>query len=276
MHKAAILNNKAILKLLLKYGASKDVCDYFGKKPVKYTGDEDTKSIFETKFECKDRVQKIFCCKKITAYCYYIEDVYKNKLKTLKNVKIENNYSPKKITHFFIRKTHKVSLKMFVAMLNGCLIVPQEFIDNLANDNYFFDVANYTYINNLELNRGIQRAMTNSFLKMPQLFDGIRFYIHGHKARVTVKNIKMTRQELASLITEGGGKILPRAPTPSTCEAFSNFPYHSNNERSTCRCCHYIIYEEHDPPSLLYQMPDLKHRSSSWLVDCIINFTMVG
>lgn len=272
LHKAAILSNKKIIKLLLEYGASKDFVDFFGKKPIDYINDENLQRKFDVNFESTGRVQKLFLCKKITAFCYYIEDAYKSKLKSLKNAKIENDYDPKKVTHFFIRKTHKISVKIFLAMLNGCLIVPQEYIDNIIKDNYYIDFPNYVYIDNVKLNKGIQKAMLNSLLKMPLLFDGIRFFIHGHKKRIPVNEIKISKDDLSSLITAGGGKILPRAPTPTTCKDFRSFPYHSTQGYSSDRCCHYIIYEEDDPPAPLYQMPDLKHKSSAWFINCIINF----
>lgn len=275
LHKAAILNNKTIIELLLKYGASKDVCDYFGKKPIDYVDDHDMRKVFDTDFNIVNRVQELFCCKKIVAYCYHIENEFKEKLMGLKKVKIENEFDPKKVTHFYIRKTHKASVRIFSAMLNGCSIVPQESIDDFLKDQYFIDIPNYTFISKFELNIGIQKAMVNSLLKLPQLFDGVCFYIHGHRSFVPVYRMKITKADLIKLITEGGGKILPRAPTPRTCEVFKHFPYHSNKEQQSSRCCHFIIYEEKYPPAPLYQMADLKHKSSKWLIDCITKFNII-
>lgn len=274
LHKAVVIRNKAIIELLLKYGASRNITDYFGKKPQDYVESGDISDLFDTHLDCTERVQELFLSKKISAYCYYIEEEYKNKLNTLKNVKIESDFVPKKISHFFIRKTHKVSIKILSAMLSGCTIVPQEWIDNILNDNYFFDIPKYTYILNCDLNSGLQKAMMNSCLKLPKLFDGIRFYVHGHKTKISVGLLKITKADLFKLIAEGGGKTLPRAPTPTTCRDFANFPYHSNKESQVSKCCHYIIYEDDDPPLPLYQMPDLKHKSSKWLIDCIINFSI--
>lgn len=273
LHKAVLIKNKSIIELLLRYGATKDICDYFGKKPQDYIEDLEIMKIFKTHCETIDTIQEIFFSKKISAYCYHIQDEYIDKLKNLKNVKIENTFIPKKITHFFIRKTHKVSVNIFSAMLCGCIIIPQEWIDSIVRDDYFFDIPNYTYIFNSELNCGIQKATINSCMKLPQLFDGISFYIQGHKKQISIGHLKITKDILLKLINEGGGKNLPRAPTPTTCKDFRNFPYHSNKDhRSTC--CHYIIYDENDPPAPLYQMPDLKHKSSKWFIDCIINFNI--
>lgn len=274
LHKAAVLNNKSLIKLLLKYGASKDVLDYFGKKPIDHIKDPEINQLFDSKIMIKNRIEEIFCCKKMVAYCYYIDNTFTNKLKQCKNVKINNSFDPKKVTHFIIKKTHRPSWKIFLAMVNGCSIITQEKIDDYLKDNYFVDIPNVTFIQNFELNIGIQRAMMNSLLKLPQLFDGIRFYIHAHKHKVSLDRIKISKEELISLIIEGGGTILRRAPTPNTCEEFKNFPYHSNKDGNTSRCCNYIIYEEQNPPKPLYKMIDLKHKSSEWLISCIMHFTI--
>lgn len=274
LHKAVLINNKPIIELLLKYGASKYICDYFGKRPQDYIEDRAIKQIFHTHIGNTERVEELFLSKKISAYCYYIEDKYIDQLKSLRNVKIEHTFLPKKVSHFFIRTTHKPSVNIFSAMLSGCTIVPQEWIENIINDNYFLNIPKFTFVLNKDLNSGLQQAMINSYLKLPKLFDGIKFYVHGHKNKISVGQLKITKEEILKLISDGGGKTLPRAPTPSTCEDFKNFPYHSNKENQVSRCCHYIIYEENDPPAPLYQMADLKHKSSKWLIDCIINFNI--
>lgn len=275
LHKAAMLNSKELIELLLKYAALKNVCDYFGKKPIDYLDDQDIKPIFETDYKITDRIEELFCSKNIVAYLYYIEKEFIDKLKGFHKARIENEFDPKKVTHFFIRKTHKPAIKIYSAMVNGILIVPQEYINHFIEDQYFFDITTCTYILNYELNKGIQQAMLNSYLKLPQLFDGIRFFIHGHKSKISVNEIKITKEELVGLITDGGGKMLPRAPTPRTCEEFKNFPYHANLDKNTSRCCHYIIYEENDPPAPLYKMPDIKHKTSNWLINCVTQFCII-
>lgn len=273
LHKAATLGDEHMIRLLLQYGANKYICDYFGKKPIDYVQSIKIRKIFEEQFQEKELIEKLFCSKKFTPFCYYIDKGYTQKLQEAK-VKIEENYAAKKVSHFIIRKTHKPSVKIFVALLEGCTIIPQECINDFLKGNYFIPVPTYTFLYNNELNAAIQKGMMNSLLKLPSLFDGIKFAITGHKSPVKVNDIKLNKESLVELIKAGGGVVLHRAPTPRTCENAMNFPYHSNITK-TSRCCHYIIYEENNPPMLTYQMSEIKHRSSKWLLNCITSFTIL-
>lgn len=274
LHKAVTLEHISIIQLLLKYRAEKEVIDYFGKKPMECTRSEKIKNIFSENITYIDKTEELFYRKKINVYFYYIEESYKQKLTRSKLVRVIKEYDAKKVTHFFIRKSHKLSLKIMVAMLDGCFMLPQEWIDDFLKSDYFVPIPNYNFISNPKLNSGIRKAMLNSVMKLPKLFDGINFFIHGHNNTVEIHNLRITKNSLISLITSGGGKILHRAPTPSTCENTFNYPYHSNINGKVSRCCHYLIYEEQNPPTLQYQMAEIKHRTSKWLIDCILNFTM--
>lgn len=274
LHKAVTVGNVKMIELLLKYKADKERIDYLGRKPLDCTLNESIKNMFTENITYIDKVEELFCRKKINVYFYYIEEEYKQKLSKSKFVSIMKEYDAKNVTHFIIRKTLKLSLKIIVAMLDGCFLVPQEWIDDFLKNNYFISIPNYIFISNPQLNNGIRNAMLNSLLKLPKLFDGIYFFIHGHNNPVEYHNLRLSKSSIILLITSGGGKILHRAPTPSTCENIFNYPYHSNINGKVSRCCHYLIYEEDHPPTLQYQMAEIKHRTSKWLLNCIISFTI--
>lgn len=273
LHKAVICQDAQIVKLLLQYGADRDAIDYFGKTPLDYAQHtKDVESIFNEKIEIINVMPQLFCCKKMVAYCYYIEPRYKTKLKQNK-IRIEEDYNANKVTHFIIRKTHKISIKILMALLDGCTIVPQEYIDNFLKQDFFISIPDYTFIHLPLLNTGIQKSLMNDLLRLPKLFDGISFYITNHTTHVVIHDIKVKKHNLEAIIVAGDGTLLHRAPTPSTCEAKINFPFHASN--TNAKCCNYIIYEEHKQPLLMYNMAELKHKSSKWLLDCALNFTIL-
>ncbi|KAJ8925854.1 hypothetical protein NQ315_009706 [Exocentrus adspersus] len=276
LHKAVTLENVSLIKILLRYDANRETLDYFGKKPIECSSRVEIKNIFRESIDCDciSRYQEVFCQKKINVYFYYTEELYKRKLGKSKLVKVVKEYDAKKVTHFIIRRTHKLSVKIMTAVLDGCFLLPQEWVDDFLKDNYFIPIHDYTFISHRELNKGIRRAFLNSLLKLPKLFDGINFHILGHNNNIEIYNLKFSKNSICLLITSGGGKILHRAPTTAICENIVNYPYHANINGKLSRCCHYIIYEEKKPPTLQYQMAEIKHRSSKWLVDCIINFTI--
>ncbi|CAH1116762.1 unnamed protein product [Phaedon cochleariae] len=272
LHKAAVSQNIDIIKLLLEHGADQELIDLHGKKPVECTMDEDIQKIFINPPSCLERVEHLFCNKKIVPFCYYIENEYENKLKQL-NIKIQNTYD-KKVTHFILRRTHKLSLKILIALLDGCTIVPQEWIDQFLKNDHFIPIPHYSIIFNKKLNEGIQKALIFKLLKLPKLFDQLNFYIYGHKSVILLYNVKFNKDSLGNLIKSGGGKLLHRAPTPGTCDSVVKYPFHARNTTAS-KCCNYIIFDENSPPELRYQMPEIKHRSSKWLVNCIISYTLL-
>ncbi|XP_057662041.1 BRCA1-associated RING domain protein 1-like isoform X2 [Diorhabda carinulata] len=272
LHKAVICQNSQIVKLLLQYGANRDSIDYFGKTPIDYAQcTKEIKSIFDEEIEIINIMPQLFCCKKMVAHCYYIDPSYEAKLKQSK-IKIEENYNAKKVTHFIIRRTHKISIKILTAMLEGSTIVPQEYIDNFLKQDFFISIPDYTFINIPLLNTGIQKSLMNNLLRLPKLFDGISFYITNHTTHVLIYDIKVKKHNLQNVIAAGDGILLHRAPTPTTCEIKINFPFHAS--KTNAKCCNYIIYEEQKPPLLMYNMAELKHKSSKWLLDCALNFTI--
>lgn len=88
--------------------------------------------------------------------------------------------------------------------------------------------------------------------------------------------MEISKLDLAFLIEVGGGQLLHRAPALRTVEGKHNYPYHIRRKSDEEVCSNYIIYVENNPPELLYRMKELKHKSSRWLIDCILNFSILN
>lgn len=220
---------------------------------------------------------KLWFCETITVYCHSISPEYVAKLRQSKFADVKTDFNVEKIpfTHFLIKKTHKLSLKILVALVKGLMFAPQEWIDDFLNGIYFIPIPNYEFCHDVTLNEVIRKAMLNSVLKLPRLFEGINFFISGHKQAVSIYNLNVNKSALSTIITSGGGSVLKREPTLSTVEGIVKYPFHANTNGRSSYCTSYIIYEENKPPELQYKMKEMQHKSSKWLIDCILNFTIL-
>lgn len=126
-----------------------------------------------------------------------------------------------------------------------------------------------------EFKEACDASLLNNLKKLPKLFDGMTFYISDHNTPCEIYKMKVTKQDLVNLIKAGGGKILYRAPALRTVEGIKFYPYHIERTSDLGMCSNYIIYLESNPPQLLYKMKELRHKSSRWLVDCILNFSIL-
>ncbi|ERL85092.1 hypothetical protein D910_00865 [Dendroctonus ponderosae] len=272
LHKAVILNNADIVSILLKHGADVHGFDYRGLKPEDYC--ENSKSfneMFKSPEEIYPKVFNVFLPGKVSLYCHSIDEAIKAKLEGCKHINVVNKVDTKKVlTHFVIKKSHKLSLKIMQAMLEGLQFLNQEDVDDYIKGQYFINIPQHTFFTNKELNDGVQKAMMSAILKLPKLFDGVNFHIEDHNKRVNVYNLELDKEHIIRLIKAGGGNVLHRPPTASTCEVVH--PFFSILGSSTFQCCNFIIYEEKHAPDLMYNMMELKHRSSKWLIDCVINY----
>lgn len=89
-----------------------------------------------------------------------------------------------------------------------------------------------------------------------------------------IQGTTFTRQDLITLVTAGGGTILKREPTVGTVESANAIAYHLKGTKYV-ECRYYVIYDHRDPPVLLYNMKELLHKSSEWLVNCILEFKFI-
>ncbi|KAL1514247.1 hypothetical protein ABEB36_003534 [Hypothenemus hampei] len=289
LHQAASLNHIDTVELLLKYGANNNMINSTGLKPEDLTEDSNIKSILKSHVVKRNygKFFDIYLPGKMVLYCHSIDNNIKHKLKECKEIQVAYNYNLRfklivlqvveklelktRLTHFMIKRSHQLSFKIMQAMLEGYQFLTEESANNLAVHNYFIDIPNYTFMDEDDLNKGIQKAMMSSCLKLPKLFEGINFYILDHKKSIIINKLKVTKEYLSKLITAGGGKELQRAPALRTCETELAHPFFAP-EGKTYRCCNYIIYQDSKIPDLLYKMDELQHRSSKWLIDCVIRY----
>lgn len=66
--------------------------------------------------------------------------------------------------------------------------------------------------------------------------------------------------------------MLHRPPATRTCETEFAHPFFAPIGAGTYRCCNFILFAENNPPSLLYKMNELQHKSSKWLIDCVMKY----
>ncbi|XP_066245862.1 BRCA1-associated RING domain protein 1-like [Euwallacea similis] len=275
LHQAVSLNNIEIVKLLLKYGADVTLKDYSGKTPIENTTDENIKELLRLSSDSAKtpKLFNVFLPFKVSVYCHSIDEHAKQKLKNCKDIQIQDKTDNKKPPDYLIiKKTHKLSFKILQAMLEGIQFLTQDRVDEFITGNRYINIPEETFVNNTELNRGIRKACMSALLKLPQLFEGLNFYIEDHTSPVEVYNLKVDKEYLKKLVKCGKGKVLCRPPATRTCEANTTHPFFAPKEASTFNCCNYIIYNENHPPNLLYKMPELQHRSSKWLIDCVIGY----
>lgn len=119
------------------------------------------------------------------------------------------------------------------------------------------------------------KSTLNNLRKKPRLFDGMNFYIVDHQKPIRIFGIQLSKSDLMKLIAAGDGKNLHRAPALRTVEDGFFYPYHINRNSDLTVCSNYIIYDEEKPPKLKYNMKELRHKSSRWLIESILSFEII-
>lgn len=118
----------------------------------------------------------------------------------------------------------------------------------------------------------ITKSIRNNVEHKPKLFDGISFHLIDHDNKIKIYDTYFTKKNLILLIETGGGNVVSRPPNLSTVQNKVFQPYHAQNTEDLKFCCNYIIYDEDIEHELKYNMKELRHKSSKWLVDCILQF----
>lgn len=122
----------------------------------------------------------------------------------------------------------------------------------------------------------ILKAVENNLLQNPKLFNGMYFYIIDYKNKShELYGKQFHKNDLALLIEIGGGELLRREPALRVAEGVKNCPFHLKSCPTLKECSYYIIYIEQYKPKLCYNMKELRHKSSRWLLDCILNFEIL-
>ncbi|KAL3277392.1 hypothetical protein HHI36_012741 [Cryptolaemus montrouzieri] len=158
-------------------------------------------------------------------------------------------------------------------MLKGLIILRQEWTDDIIKGTVKL-LSEPVLENNIELSNGIKKATINHLMNKPKLFDGIKFYLEGPDDAININGLSITKDFLKLLISTGDGINLCRAPAPRTVEDFKTFPFHATTQSGVFGCSNIIIFNDNHPPKLQYKMQQLQHKSTKWLIDCIMNFTL--
>lgn len=278
LHKAAVVENKDIVTFLLKNGANKDALDLFGNRPTDLSDSEEVKALIENYKECPKKVLPLsFVSKCVVALCLNIDLESENLLKECKNVLLVNNVESKHITHLIVKRTQKVCLEILQCMLQGTIILPQEWISGFIESGIVLPNNTETIsfiVNDETLNKGIQNSLISHRLNEPKLFSGINFFIDTVGLPVEICGISFDIQLLKKLITLGGGKILTRLPTPKEKEFIQYlYPYHASNCMKMKRCSDIILKcDLSSTNTISYNMEELKAMTFEWLIKAIINY----
>jgi len=106
--------------------------------------------------------------------------------------------------------------------------------------------------------------------QLPGLFDGCSFYLSGEYHLPTPP-----REDLARLITLGGGVVLHREPTIDMInQSAVSVPYHAPMTSSLANCSHYIVSADERDVTVnsggrLCRVPP------SWIMTCTAGFRLV-
>lgn len=118
-----------------------------------------------------------------------------------------------------------------------------------------------------------KKTLVNKLLGLPPLFDKMSFHVLKHKP-LKIEGMCLTTNDLVEIIKAGGGEVLRREPTPTSVQnTFS--AYHLMEHPDLKKCTNFIIFDEHDPPVLLYSMKELYHKSSKWLVQSVLKHKFI-
>ena len=104
-------------------------------------------------------------------------------------------------------------------------------------------------------------------IQLPGLFDGCNVYLHGE--------FSPPRQDLARLITLGGGLLLHREPSVDMVnQSAVSVPYHAHVTSSLANCSHFIVSADQRDVTLVAG-GRLARVPPSWIMTCIAQFRLV-
>lgn len=152
-------------------------------------------------------------------------------------------------------------------MLICCFSVLKETILS----NWIYQTLSYIPNNKKKI---ILKAIENKLFQRPRLFDNMSFYVIDYKEPHLIDDLQFLRNDLILLIDKGGGNVLRREPALRIAEGVNKYPYHLRNCQTLKQCSFYIIYMEKYEPDLCYKMKELRHKSSRWLLNCILNYNI--
>lgn len=131
---------------------------------------------------------------------------------------------------------------------------------------------NFNFIPIIKL--GFKTALLNKLMGLPPLFDKVSFHVLKHNKPLEIEGMRLTTNDIVELIKIGGGETLRREPTPTSVQnTFS--AYHLMDHPVLKKCTNFIIFDEREPPMLLYSMKELHHKSSIWLIKSIMKHKFI-
>ncbi|XP_015610461.1 BRCA1-associated RING domain protein 1 isoform X2 [Cephus cinctus] len=298
LHEAVLNNDCDSVKLLMSYHANPNVFDEFGKRPLDYCWSNEVRDILqegEAPEESFDKLQNLnrtldpsisLLNDQFVVYPSNLNSDSRKLLHQLAskhNVKIVSNLSPS-VTHIIVDvNEHGITILTYdvlFGILSGKWIVDSQFIRPSLDieDLNAMDMALFEDIGAPNIG-SFKRARENSNKQKPRLFNGCYFYLALNPMDTyTIGDLKLTKQELKSLIIAGEGRVLQREPKPENINATTKcIPFHvaADKLHPLYNCSHYIIYVPIQEPRFKYNMPEMKTLPLTWLIECIEKFKLI-
>ncbi|KRT79921.1 hypothetical protein AMK59_6781, partial [Oryctes borbonicus] len=218
----------------------------------------------------KAYIPKVFVDKEIVAYCKALSEEKATALRKygVKFVNCQEYQQKDEVTHLIMLE-NVVNLDFLLAIVRGIFVVTESWAITFPPKIIPFENIPKEHFDT------IRNSIQNRLQRKPRLFSDINFHIIDHDKRTKVHRMSLTKAGITLLIQAGGGKIVTRSPALRTVENQNYQPYHTRNSEKLKKCCNYIIYNEEKQPTLMYNMKELQHRSSKWLINCILEFRII-
>ncbi|XP_068602763.1 BRCA1-associated RING domain protein 1 [Brachionichthys hirsutus] len=281
LHDAVRNGHTAIVKLLLELGASQNVLNLNGKRPADYAVSLEMQKSFQdsegTRYANKSLsptaglpvlAHSVRMDEMVVFLASKLSRSEERQLATLGELlggRMAAAFSGS-VSHVVLPEGHMpTTFSTLLGLLAGCWIVRFSWVETCLQ------AGKRMPENGHEAGEAPQRSRLNRCSLLPPLFDGCFFFLLGQfKAP--------SKDELAKLIREGGGRILRRQPKPDSdvTQTLNAAAYHALPGSDQSLCTQYIIY---DPQSR--HRPAVVRRGKvwsapcTWLVNCIAAFCLL-
>ncbi|XP_051877165.1 BRCA1-associated RING domain protein 1 [Pristis pectinata] len=278
LHDAVKNRHVDVVKLLVLHGASQDVINIFGLRPIDYANSEEL--IAALKHSTKDENPVVEQCFVASASQRRDEPIMllgsgllpadKKKLdKLIKLLKVGHcTEFSSSVTHIIVPSDHApCTMKCLMGIISGCWFVDLQWVtacleckDRVSEEDY--------EINSMT---GPKRGRLNRVQQLPKLFDGCHFYFMG-----SFKSCK--KEDLVHLAKLGGGQVLARQPKPDSdvTQSINTVAYHASPGSDQSFCTQYIIYDKdsnYKPEKI--RLGKVWTTHSAWLINCVKSFELL-
>ncbi|XP_062907647.1 BRCA1-associated RING domain protein 1 isoform X1 [Mobula hypostoma] len=279
LHDAVRNGHVDVIKLLVLHGASQDVINIFGLRPIDYANTEQL--IAALKPSTKDENPVVEQClaqastsqrrdEPIMLLGSGLLPADKNKLNRLiRLLKVGSctEFSTS-VTHIIVPSDHALcTMKCLMGIISGCWFVDLQWVaacleckDRVSEEDY--EISSMT---------GPKRGRLNREQQLPKLFDGCHFYFMG-----SFKSCK--KEDLVHLVKLGGGQVLARQPKPDSdvTQSINTVAYHASPGSDQSFCTQYIIYDKdsnYKPEKM--RLGKVWTTHSAWLINCVKSFELL-